>query len=407
MIKTKTKNVPELRFPEFKDEWIEIKIVERTSLIKDGTHVTHKESPNSGYYLLSAKNIKDGKIVLTDNEREISRNDFNQIFNSYKLKKGDILLSIVGTIGNVAIYNIDNLNIAFQRSVAILRFNKDYPKFIFQLFLTPIFQKELNKSKVVSVQAGIYLNDLSKIKIHIPPTLKEQKKIADFLSLIDEKIQLQSQKIEKLENYKKGLMQKLLTGKLRFPEFKGKWVERRLGDVLYELKKNKVPLYKLREYELLSVKLHTKGLEKTGKKPNITKKGRPYFIVEEGDILIGKQNFHYGSIGIVTKEFSGLITSNAILHLREKKNVDKYYIVYYLSQFSFYKKIELLIGGTGQKEISKKELFNLKVIIPPTLEEQQKIADFLSVIDEKIELNKKKLEKLKEYKRGLLQKMFV
>jgi type I restriction enzyme S subunit len=192
---------------------------------------------------------------------------------------------------------------------------------------------------------------------------------------------------------------------VRFKEFHEEWKEVRLGDILYEQKKDKV--LKPQNYELLTVKLHCKGISKTGKKPNITENGRPYYFVEKGELLVGRQNFHNGGFGISNFESNRYITSNAISHYKVKNNKCKlFFIKYCFSQFNFYKRVDYIIGGTGQKEISKKEFYNLKIKLP-SLQEQQKITNMLSLADREIELLKKELEALKEQKRGLMRKLLV
>ena len=198
----------------FKDEngeefpkWEEKRLGDIAALIKDGSHGTHKDYPASKYYLLSAKNIKEGKLVYDETDRRISESDYFSIYKNYNLKKGDILLTIVGTIGNVAIIR-DEENIAFQRSVAILRFLYMDSLFSSYIFQDQLFQRILMKKKVVSAQPGIYLGELGKIMIRVPCT-KEQQKIALFLSSIDQKIEITSTQLDKTREFKKGLLQQM------------------------------------------------------------------------------------------------------------------------------------------------------------------------------------------------------
>lgn len=179
------------------------------SFIKDGTHGTHKDTEDGEYYLLSAKNISNGKINFDDSDRRISKEEFDSIYKNYTLKDGDVLLSVVGTIGRVAIYSSEFGNVAFQRSVAFFRFDKQCSQFIAQLFASANFQKQLLINQVVSAQAGIYLGDLAKIKIEIP-VLAEQTKIANFLTAIDEKITQTQTQLFAVKQYKQGLLQQML-----------------------------------------------------------------------------------------------------------------------------------------------------------------------------------------------------
>ena len=395
---------PKLRFKEFSGDWEKKKLGTVTLLVKDGTHGTHADV-EQGPYLLSAKNIKDGKIVITNEDRKISYEDYNSIYKNYSLQENDILLSIVGTIGRCAVMPKIK-DIAFQRSVAILRFNLN-ANYVYQYMNTKLFQNQLLRKQVVSAQPGIYLNDLKNLDMSFP-SIEEQEKIASFFSLIDDKISLQGEKVEALKDYKTGMMQKIFSRELRFKDDEGRdypeWEEKKLGNLIYE--PTKVKEEEPEKQELLTVKLHCLGIEATGKRPNSTKNGRPYYKRFKGELLIGRQNMHNGGMGIVDDKCNGLIASNAISSYISKEDVSIDFIYYTISRADYYKRIDLLIGGTGQKEISKKELENLVINIP-CLEEQIKIVEFLNKVDIKLEKEQEKLDSLNEYKKGLLQQMFV
>lgn len=202
----------ELRFKDDNErefpEWEERSLGEIASFIKDGTHGTHQDTVDGDYLLLSAKNIKNGGIYFDESDRRISKEEFNSIYKNYKLCDGDVLLSVVGTIGRVAIYSSAFSNVAFQRSVAFFRFEKESSLFIAQLFTATKFQNDLLTNQVVSAQAGIYLGDLAKIRINLP-SLQEQTKIANFLTAIDEKITATKTQLAAMKQYKQGLLQQM------------------------------------------------------------------------------------------------------------------------------------------------------------------------------------------------------
>lgn len=246
---------------------------------------------------------------------------------------------------------------------------------------------------------GISMNNIKKIIVSLP-SKKEQQKIAQILSTWDEAIELKEKLIEGKQEQKRGLMQKLLTGNVRLPGFEGEWEEVRLGEVLTFKKKEAVK--NPQDYYLLTVKLHLEGIEATDNRPNKTKQGRPYYIREPGELLIGRQNFHNGGIGIVPDSMVNYVASNAISTLESKNNNIKFYY-YYLSNSNFYRKIDHMIGGTGQKEISESMMKKLKLKIPCSLQEQKAIVDILSTADKEIELLTQELELLKLQKKGLMQ----
>jgi type I restriction enzyme S subunit len=198
------------------EDWEVKRLGESCELLKDGTHSSHIDvEPSQGLPLLSAKDINNGKIFFSQESRHISEVDFKQIHKSYFLSDGDILLTIVASIGRVAVVENYERNYTIQRSIAVIRLRKQfYNYFYFYFFQCLYFQKELIQRSNASAQAGVYLGELSKIKIPLPPLL-EQKKIAEILSKADEEIDLLNQELEKLKTQKKGLMQKLLTGAWR------------------------------------------------------------------------------------------------------------------------------------------------------------------------------------------------
>lgn len=298
--------VPNLRFKEFSESWICEKIGNITSLVKDGSHGTHQDVER-GPYLLSAKNIKNGKVVIEDNDRKISEEEYNAIYKNYSLEVGDILLSIVGTIGRVAIVN-EIQPIAFQRSVAILRFNKMNSKFIECCINNRGFQNDLLKYQVVSAQPGIYLNDLKKLKINFPE-LEEQEKIASFFSLIDKKIELQTEKVEELKNYKKGIMQKIFSQELRIKGFSEDWKIKKLGDITI---KTGVKNKKNEDYEVYSIsnKYGFIPQDEQFENSRLSELDKTlYQIVKKEEFAYNPARINVGSIGVLEEDKTVIVSS--------------------------------------------------------------------------------------------------
>lgn len=205
--------VPEIRFDGFSGDWEVKKLGSVAEFIKDGTHASYKDS-KVGYPLLSAKDIYNNEIHIPADCRIISEEDYKSIFKSYNLENNDILLTIVGTIGRIAIYKIAMPQVAFQRSVAIIRPKKIYDaKFISQYMSIYYFQSELLKRQNKGAQGGIYLGSLSKILVKIPSKKEEQEKIGQFFSNLDKEIEINQQKYEKLCDVKKALLSKLFPTK--------------------------------------------------------------------------------------------------------------------------------------------------------------------------------------------------
>lgn len=200
--------VPEIRFKGFTGAWEQRKLGDVLEFLKDGTHGTHPDA-DQGPLLLSAKNIKNGDVTWDDTDRKISQAEFDMIHSNFKLKKGDVLLTIVGSIGESAILK-DPHEITFQRSVAFLRPNKTITSgFLYSEIQGEKFQTELNNRKSTSAQPGIYLGDLSEIPLDTPPNLKEQEEIGKFFSEINSLLTLHQRKLEMLKNVKQAFLEKM------------------------------------------------------------------------------------------------------------------------------------------------------------------------------------------------------
>ncbi|WP_400254139.1 restriction endonuclease subunit S [Methanobrevibacter smithii] len=356
-----------------------------------------------GIPLLSAKDIFDGKININENSRLISIDDYNTIHKNYELTKGDILLTIVGTIGRTAMVNMDE-KFTLQRSVAILRVNEQISyNFLYYYIQTSAFQNRLKSVVNQSAQGGVYLNSLKKLNIKLTADMNEQNKISSFLSIIDKKIELLEQKYQYYQEFKKYLMQQIFTQKLRFKNDK-QWNVYLLRNFINEYNErmgNKSNL------PILSSTLNGIFLQNEYFNKSVSSKDvKNYKIVPNGYFTYrsmsdtDKFRFNIQSIvevGIISPAYPVFST----------QNIDDYFLYYYLNNSNFIKKqiLSLKEGGT-RYALSFSKFKKLKISLP-SLEEQEKIANFLSAVDKKIDLIQTQIQKMEEFKKGLLQQMFV
>lgn len=194
-----------------------------TTAIKDGTHGTHRRV-RDGVPLLSAKNIsKAGSIVWDDSDDRISESEYRQIHSSFELEAGDLLLTIVGSLGRRAIY--EGQKVTFQRSVAYIRpdANRVSTGYLFHWAAHPRFTEELTRRSNATAQAGLYLKELAQVAVPICPG-DSQEMIAAVLGTVDAAIRQTAAIIDKLKQVKQGLLHDLLTrgidenGNLRPPQ---------------------------------------------------------------------------------------------------------------------------------------------------------------------------------------------
>ena len=199
------------RLDGFSGEWIKVELGEISEL-QDGTHGTFRRT-NEGHYLLSAKNVFNNKLVITENESRVSDYDFEKITANGFPQIGDILMSCVGTIGRCCICDVDGL--AFQRSVAFIRSRLVDNFFLLYVLQGASVQAQLLSSMNASAQGGIYLGALKRISLQIPVNATEQQAIAEILMAMDEEIESLETEKEKMMQIKEGAMDDLLTGRVR------------------------------------------------------------------------------------------------------------------------------------------------------------------------------------------------
>ena len=199
------------------EHWESFRFKRVVEKVKDGTHGTHSRT-EQGYPLLSAKNIFNNGIQITDNESLISEYDFKLITSNGFPRKNDLLVTCVGSIGRCCIYPFDE-PMAFQRSVAFLRLNKKaFPGFYRYFIESNCYQEQLKTNTKLSIQGGVYLGTLIDLYVCFPPLL-EQQTITIYLDTqtakIDQAIALKTAHIEKLKEYKSVLINDAVTGKVR------------------------------------------------------------------------------------------------------------------------------------------------------------------------------------------------
>lgn len=198
---------------EVPEHWDVVHLRRRLLAMKDGTHGSF-ERVSDGIPLLSAKNVSAGEIVITENESMISREDCAAIIQNGFPRKGDVLLTIVGTVGRSAVFNFER-PLPFQRSVAFLRLDKNTnPEFMRFVFESALFQSQLSSFVNAAAQGGAYMGDVAGITVPVAPR-GEQPAIADFLDRrtaeLDALIAKKRALIEKLKEKRSALLSQTVT----------------------------------------------------------------------------------------------------------------------------------------------------------------------------------------------------
>lgn len=385
---------PKLRFKNFSGEWKEEKLEELSIKIGDGIHSTPSYSDTGKYFFINGNNIKDNKIFISETTKRVDENEY--VKYRLPLNYNTILISINGTIGNLGYYNYEK--VILGKSCGYIKLKKEVNKyFLLNLLKTNKIQTYFFQELTGTTIKNLSLQTLKNTKIKLPID-KEQKKIADFLSAVDVRIDLTNQKLELLEKYKKGIMQKIFNQELRFKDkYENnypKWEEKKIEELFkitrgYVLAKIEIKDIRINDYiyPVFSSQTLNNGLMGFYNK----------YLFENcitwttdganaGTVKFRKGKFYCTNVcGVLISDTYNNNCISEILGLETPKHV----------------------SYVGNPKLMNNIMSKIKITIPISLEEQQKIADFLSSIDNKIEKLSSKLEELKEFKKGLLQQMFV
>mgnify|MGYP002130359404 FL=1 len=338
------------------------------------------------------------------------KNKKSQIFN------GDVLIARVGAnMGMVCA--VENLNTeANCANVIIIKKNSQLNSQYLSLFLnSENGQKQIHSGGAGGAQAVFNTTLAKEISFPYFP-LQEQTKIASFLSAVDEKINHLTQKHQLLSQYKQGMMQKLFSQQIRFKaddgsEF-GEWDEYSLDTLLSKIIDNrgKTPVTEANlEIPLIEVnaigqrRIKYEKVSKYFSEDTFQNWFRAY--LEHQDILFSTVG-NTAICSIYTDEIKAGIAQNIVGLRANTKLIQPTFLYYLLTEISNNQKFKSIEMQAVQPSIKVSQMIHL-TFLTPCLEEQTKIANFLSAIDQKIDVVSEQLEQAKLWKKGLLQQMFV
>ena len=404
-----TSNVPKLRFKEFTDEW------EKLPAGKIFRSISNKHHSNEKLPILA---VTQDQGVLDRDLLDLRINSNKKNLDSYKLvEPGDFIISLRSFQGGIEYSYIKGL---CSPAYTVLKPKIPISDEFFKLYLKKEnFISRLN-SAVIGIRDGKQISFSVFSEIMIPYTsVHEQNKLSLFVSSIDMKLNCLEKKLQYLNYFKKYCLQNLFSdkSKLRFKEFNGSDFgdKNEFKTVKFEslIKKGKAggtPKSSIERYYKGNIPfLSISDMTKQGKYITFTSKQITKEAIEDSSAWIIPKNSLlysiYASIGFVSINRINLSTSQAIFGIILKDKVNINYIYYYLIYFKRF--VHNFIETGTQGNLNKNILYNFNIKIPNSIEEQTKIATFLSVIDKKLDLTQKQIDLMEKFKKGLLQQMFV
>ena len=397
---------PKIRFKGFTDDWEQRKLKD-VSNIFDGTHQTPNYK-DDGIMFLSVENIN-----TLQSEKYISKEDFVKNFKIYP-EKNDILMTRIGDIGTSNIIK-DNTPKAYYVSLALIKpinINSNFLNIAIQSNFVQMGLKR--RSLLTAIPMKINKNQIGQVDILYPINKKEQKEIGNLFDDLDNLITLHQRKCDKIISIKKAMLEKMFpkNGKskpeIRFKGFTDAWEQRKLGEIVTETVDNrgKNPPY----YCKSGIPVIDNFMIKNNGYPDLNNATRYIdkylynnFIRtynEMNDVLITLVGNGIGNIALFPNAKSVIIQNTIGLRFSEPKKF-KYYLL--LSKNNTIIKLD---RGMAQPNIRQDELKDIEVLLPKS-KEQKKIATVFFKLDNLITLHQRKIEKLKNMKKALLEKMFV
>lgn len=413
MDKQKSKS-PIVRFPEFKEGWEHKQLNELLTVSKE----KNKDLKYSKEEVLSVS----GELGIVNQIEHLGRSYAGASVHNYGVVEvGDIVYTKSPLKANP--YGIIKLNKHKAGIVSTLyavykvneKANGEFIECYFSLddnlnrYLRPLVRKGAKNTLQVTDDESI------KGKFFFPQ-LKEQKKIAHFFYVVDKKLNKLKEKLNGLEDYKKGMMQQIFKQKLRFKDENGQdfplWKEKKLDEVFsifngYAFSSSNSVTNGVAWVKIADVGIQQMKKDSLSFLPKIFTEKHKKFILKKGDYVIAlTRPILNGELKIARIDD---FFNNSLLNQRVGKIISENnttYIYYVLQQEWLINVIEKNIAGTDPPNLSPKEINHIKVFVPE-IAEQNKIANFLTKIDDKITTVKEQIETTKTYKKALLQQMFV
>lgn len=389
-------------------DWQALQIQSVSSLVTNGfvgTVTPYQTDEKNGEIYIQGYNVRENKIDLkgvTYVTPEFAKKQQKSI-----LQTGDMLTVQSGHIGTTAVIppELDGVNC---HAVIITRFDK---RIVDSRYVAYYLNSSHGKSRTRGLEVGssiLHINtkDLKKFYIPLPPLL-EQRKIADILSTWDEAIAKTEQLTAALQTRKKGLMQRLLTGEVRLSEFDDEWKKRNLSELVKPIaRREKIDTKK--KYSLIGVRWYVAGAHIHEIVPGDQIATKELSRIHENDIIYNKMWVTKNAFGIARKEHDGAYGSTEYPQFIPKPNqIDVNFLGFYFHNARFqYDAHRLCKGTTGRARLNPGDFLEIEVRMPK-IEEQTEIANLLGTCDQEIELQSKKLDALKEQKKGLMQRLLT
>ncbi len=405
----KVLNVPNLRFPEFTGEWKKCIIGELTTKVGSGVTPRGGEAvyKSEGHPFVRSQNIGLGHLILDD--IAYIDEDTHQRQKNTELQLDDVLLNITGaSIGRSALVNQQIVGGNVNQHVCIIRANKKLiPSFLCNFLLSQYGQKQIESFQAGGNRQGLNFEQIKSIKIGLP-SVEEQKKIADLLLLIEQRITTQNKIIEKYESLIQAICDTLIESgqpkvELSFNDF-GEPYSGLSGKSAEDFGKGWPYITYMNVYQNQIIDITDVGLVKINETEQQS-------VVRYGDILFTLSSETPDEVGMGAVYLGDIypLYLNSFcfgVHITDESKIYPPFLAYYISTKSFRKAVFPLAQGSTRFNLQKSDFMKKKFLFP-TVEEQNKIYSVLKAYSDKLSIEKNIANLLCEQKSYLLRQLFI
>lgn len=402
-------SVPKLRFKEFDGEWLFSKIGETFKVTSGSTPLRsdNRFFENADIAWVKTTDLNNGLIEKT--EEKISQIALKE--TSIKiLPKGTVFVAMYGGFNQIGRTGLLVDEAACNQALSAIYPNEKIESYFLLTFLNHKVDEWKNFAASSRKDPNITKSDVLAFPLTYP-SKEEQTKIASFLSAVDEKISQLTQKHQLLSQYKQGMMQKLFSQQIRFKADDGsefrEWKIGKLGDITsiqggFAFKSTNFGKGMTKVIRIGDIEKNINLDSFTGIYSNEIPDTR--YLISENAIVMALSGATFGKLGKVNQGYAYINQRVATFKVFEDSLNEFVYQIMLSQEFTTY--IQSIPSASAQPNISNQDVINFEMMIP-CLEEQTKIANFLSAIDQKIDVVSEQLEQAKLWKKGLLQQMFV
>lgn len=404
------RRVPKLRFPGFTEDWEQRKLGECVDISTGYPFDSQDFNENGEYLVITNSNIQENTPFVLNNIG--NRIDLDDSLKKYILDIDDLLITMDGTVGRVAIV-VDTKLVLAQR---VCRIKSNEPYYIYQLLSKNNFIQSMNKISHGGTIKHISLSEISEYQAFYPKSQKERIKISSVLTNYDKLITLHQRKLKHLNFKKKALLQKLFPKngerhpELRFPEFTDAWEQRKLGDIATFSKGNgysKSDLTPSGDPIILYGRLYTNYETTISNVDTFVELKDKSVISQGGEVIVpasGETAEDISRASVVKNQ--GIIIGGDLNVIKVNHLLDPTFLALTISNGEQQKELSKRAQGKSVVHLHNSDLQEVNLTFP-LLNEQKEISTLFEKMDNIITLHQRKLEHLQLQKKALLQQMFV